>query len=165
MIGLLFLMFLVVPLVELYIIVQVASGIGILETIGLLVLVSVVGAWLVRAQGLGVLGRVQSQLSQGKLPGRELVDGLLILFAGALMLTPGFLTDAFGLLLLLPPTRAIVRTVLIHRYKSRIVVAGPGMGFQGGSSWRYGAGDVTDVGGYDTGEEPPPPIELGPGER
>ena len=120
MFGVLVLLFLVVPIIELYIIVQVASGMGIMETIGLLILISIVGAWLVRAQGLAVLGRVQGQLAMGNVPGKELVDGLLILLAGALMLTPGFMTDAFGLLLLMPPTRAVVRTVLIHRYRDRM---------------------------------------------
>ena len=166
------LLFLVVPIVELYIIVQVASGIGVMETIGLLILVSVVGAWLVRAQGLGVLGRVQAQLAQGQVPGKEMVDGLLILFAGALMLTPGFMTDALGLLLLVPPTRAIVRTVLIHRYKSRFVMTGTGTTFYTGGatytggSTRFPGGPITDVDGHDVDDDPPsPPIELGPGDN
>lgn len=152
------LLFLVVPLIELYLIVQVASGIGLLETIGLLILISMVGAWLVRAQGLGVLARVQGQLAQGKVPGTELVDGLLVLVAGALMLTPGFMTDALGLLLLIPPTRAIIRTVLVHRYQSRVRIgrAGTGYGNGAGPFWaRYDGGDDDPT---------PPPIELGPGD-
>lgn len=173
MFGLLVLLFLVVPIVELYIIVQVASGIGVLETIGLLILVSIAGAWLVRAQGLGVLARVQAQLAQGKLPAREMVDGMLILFAGALMLTPGFMTDAFGLLLLLPPSRAVVRTILIHRFQNRVTVLGAGAGF-GADGFRTGGyraggydGGFTDVNEVvDDDEDPsPPPIELGPGDR
>ena len=161
------LLFLVVPIIELYIIVQVASSVGALETIGLLILVSVVGAWLVRAQGLTVLGRVQGQLAQGKVPGKELVDGLLILLAGALMLTPGFMTDAFGLVLLLPPTRAVVRTILIHRYRNRMVIGGPGVAFGGDfGSDRFGGGHVTDVDEVDDDDgSPPPPIELGPADR
>ena len=151
---------------------ELASGIGTLETIGLLILVSVLGAWLVRAQGLGVLRRVQSQLAQGRTPGKELVDGLLILVAGALLLTPGFMTDALGLVLLLPPTRAIVRTVLVQRFRNRVVVAG-----HGGAWYRSGTGGGTfiDIDGgsgddrdreYESGSDddnPPPAIGMGPG--
>ncbi len=175
MFGILVLLFLVVPVVELYIIVQVASGIGVLETLGLLILVSIVGAWMVRAQGLGALRRVQSQLANGQVPGRELVDGFLILFAGALMLTPGFLTDAFGLLLLIPPTRAIVRTIIVHRFRDRVVVGGPRVTFGSGpgpGAGRFGGGGVTDVNEVDpdgpsTDDDPPAPpaIGLGPGRR
>ena len=173
MFGVLVLLFLVVPIIELYIIVQVASSMGVMETIGLLILISVIGAWLVRAQGLAVLGRVQGQLAQGNVPGKELVDGLLILLAGALMLTPGFMTDAFGLLLLMPPTRAVVRTILIHRYRDRVVLGGTSAIFGGRyRETRFGGGQFTDVDEVDDGdgvvdddESPPPPIELGPGGR
>lgn len=166
--GVLALLFLVVPIVELYIIVQVATGIGVLETLGLLILVSIAGAWLVRAQGLGVLRRVQAQLGQGRVPGKELIDGMLILFAGALMLTPGFLTDACGLVLLVPPTRAIARTVIIHRYRDRVVVSGPG-----GTWYRSGGsagGSFIDVDGSppnddDDGSTEPPSLGSGPGGR
>ena len=111
-----------VPILELYVIVRVAVGIGTLQTIGLLILVSVVGAWLVRREGLWVLNRVRERLEQGQIPGNELVDGLLILVAGALMLTPGFLTDALGLVLLAPPTRIIVRTMLVRRFRHRLQI-------------------------------------------
>ena len=98
---------------ELAVIVQVAGSTGVLNTIGLLVLVSVVGAWLVRREGLGILRRAQREAAAGRIPGREMVDGLLVLGAGALMLTPGFVTDAVGLALLFPPTRAFLLS-LIH---------------------------------------------------
>ncbi len=111
-----------VPILELYVIVRVAVGIGTFQTIGLLILVSVVGAWLVRREGLWVLNRVRERLDQGQVPGNELVDGLLILVAGALMLTPGFLTDALGLVLLAPPTRIIVRTMLVKRFRHRLQI-------------------------------------------
>jgi len=150
--GLLVLLFLVVPIIELYLIVQVASGIGVLETLGLLV-----GAWLVRAQGLGVLARIHGQLAQGKVPGTELVDGLLVLFAGALMLTPGFMTDALGLLLLIPPTRAIIRTVLVHRFRNRVEVGRTGVVFGNGAGAFWAR--------YDRDDDPTlPPTELGPGD-
>lgn len=126
MFPLLALLFLVVPIVELYVIVQVAGGLGVLQTIGLLILISVVGAWLVKAQGLNIIRKVQGQVRSGSVPGKELVDGALVMFAGALMLTPGFVTDALGLALLLPPSRAVVRTVLIKRFSSQVHVAGFG---------------------------------------
>ena len=109
-----------VPLLELYVIIQVAGGVGTAQTIGLLVLVSVVGAWMVRRSGLGVLAQVQQRLSRGELPTVELVDGLLIVIAGALMLTPGFLTDGVGLLLLFPPTRLLVRSLLVGYFTKRM---------------------------------------------
>lgn len=106
-------LFVVLPFAELAVIITVASNIGVPETIGLLILVSVVGAWLCKREGLGVLRRIRDSLDRGELPHRELVDGGLILFAGALLITPGFLSDGLGVLLLLPPTRAIFRGTLL----------------------------------------------------
>lgn len=120
------LFFIAVPLVELYVIVETASSIGTLETIGLLIAVSVVGAWMVKAQGMAVLWRIRSKLQEGDMPGRELVDGGLVLLAGAFMLTPGFVTDAVGLLLLFPPTRMAIRPLLIRRFRNRVTYIGPG---------------------------------------
>ena len=116
MVGLLGVLFLVVPLAELAVIVQVSGAVGLGNTIVLLILVSVVGAWLVKREGIGVMRRVQAQLERGVVPGREVLDGFLILLAGALLLTPGFLTDVVGILLLVPPTRAVVRAVLARRF-------------------------------------------------
>ncbi len=116
----LLLLFIIVPIVELAIIIQVGSQVGVLLTVVLLIAVSVVGAWLVKLEGLGVLRRIQQQLVAGQMPTTELVNGGMILFAGALMLTPGFLTDAVGLGLLLPPVRAVVRPLLTRRFSGRI---------------------------------------------
>ena len=126
------LLFIVVPLVELYVIIQVGQSIGALNVIGLLIVMSVVGGWLMKQQGLGVLRRVQDQLHDGQVPGREIVDGFLILFGGALMLTPGFLTDVLGIALLLPPFRAVVRAGLARRF--RVIAVNRG-----------GLGDVIDL--------------------
>ena len=104
----LFLLFLVVPFIELYLLIQVGQVIGALPTIGLLIAVSVVGAWLVKREGFATLARARERIEAGQVPGREIVDGVLILFAGALLVTPGFLTDVFGVLLL-PPVRAALR--------------------------------------------------------
>lgn len=119
------LLFLVVPIAELAIIIRVGSALGVWTTIALLIAVSVAGAWLVRWQGLATLRKVQAELYAGRMPARQLVDGALILFAGALMLTPGFLTDAVGLLLLLPPTRSMARGAVVRRFSGRIHTFGP----------------------------------------
>ena len=111
--------FLAVPIVEIYLIVEVARYVGVLNTVALLILVSVVGAWMVRREGLGILRRAQDELAAGRVPGRQVVDGLLVLVAGALMLTPGFATDALGLAFLFPPSRITVREVLIRWFARR----------------------------------------------
>lgn len=190
MFRILALLFIIVPIVEIYIIIQVGSAVGGWNAIALMILISIVGAWMVRREGLSLIGRIQSQLNQGSLPTKELVDGLLVAIAGALMLTPGFLTDAVGLLCLFPPTRAIIRTVLIARFAGRVQVAssgfggfgpgGPGgpadAGFSGGfrggfggpgsggpGSGGPGSGDIVDVGEATVvPDEDDGPIELGP---
>jgi len=154
MFVLLVLVFLVVPIAELYVIVQVAGGIGIPETILLLIAISFAGAWLARVAGVSVLNRLQRTVRAGKVPSAELVDGALVLFAGALMVTPGFLSDALAILLLLPPSRAVVRNVVLRRIRAgggltRIVSSVP----TGGRGQRPPAtGDVWDVDGW---EDPP----------
>lgn len=122
------LLFLVVPIFELYVIVQVADAIGVLATIGLLILDSLVGGWLMKREGMGVLRRLQAKLSAGELPSTELVDGFLILFGGALMLAPGFVTDILGMGLLLPPVRAVVRRVISRRFKTVVISRGGALG-------------------------------------
>lgn len=101
--------FLVVPFLELVVLIQVGQEFGALPTVAALVLVSVVGAALVKRQGLGLVRRARAQIAVGEVPGVEIVDGILVLFAGALLLTPGFLTDALGLSLLVPAFRAALR--------------------------------------------------------
>lgn len=115
------LVFLVVPLVELYVLIQVGSAIGALNTIALLIVMGVAGGWLMKREGLGVVRRVQSQLRAGRAPAAEVVDGFLILLGGALMLTPGFLSDILGLSLLVPPVRALVRAGLGRHLRVRVI--------------------------------------------
>ena len=117
---LLTLLFLVVPLAELAVIIRVGRQIGVGDTLLLLLVVSVVGAWLAKREGIGVLRRIQAQIQAGQVPGTELLDGFLVLAAGALLLTPGFLTDIVAIGLLLPPVRAGVRRVLRRRFARRI---------------------------------------------
>lgn len=105
----LFVLLIGMPIAELYVIVQVAQGIGVLETLVLLIGISVAGAWLLKQQGLATWARLQQTLARGEMPGKEVTDGALILLGGALLLTPGFLTDAVGLVFLIPPSRAAVK--------------------------------------------------------
>ena len=114
----------VVPMVEIYVAIQVGHAIGVLNTIGLLLLLSFVGAWLTRHEGFVVLRRLRAQLAAGGTPTRELIDGVLVLTAGVLMLTPGFVTDAIGLLILFPPTRAPLRAYLRRRFEVRVYGSG-----------------------------------------
>jgi len=115
------LLFVALPFVELYVIVQVSHVFGVLPTLAILLLVSVGGAWLVKREGFSVIRRAQARMNEGRVPGRELVDGMLILFAGVLLLTPGFITDAVGILLLLPPVRAAVRFAALRYLSKRVV--------------------------------------------
>jgi UPF0716 protein FxsA len=105
----------VVGVVEITVMIQVGQWIGFLNTVGLLLVVSLAGVWLVKRQGLGVMARIREQRSAGRLPAAELFDGALILVAGVLLVIPGFVTDALGLLLLVPPVRAVVRRFVSRR--------------------------------------------------
>src|SRR5215207_6409037 len=119
------LLFIAVPIAELAVIIQVGQAIGIWWTIGLLIADSVLGSWLMRHQGRSAWRRFNEALQAGRVPAREVLDGALVIFGGALLLTPGFLTDALGLILLIPPSRAVVRGILARRLTHR-VVAGTG---------------------------------------
>jgi UPF0716 protein FxsA len=111
--------FVVIPLVELAVFVQIGQWIGYGEAVLLLLAVSIVGIVIVRHQGIGVYRRVREQLRAGVVPAADLVNGLLVLVAGLLLIVPGFVTAVLGLLLLLPPVRAGVRSVLRRRYYVR----------------------------------------------
>jgi UPF0716 protein FxsA len=124
MIPVLLLLFIVVPLLELYVILQVGDAIGVLPTIGLLVVDSVLGAMLMRSEGRRAWTRFNLAISEGRVPAREAIDGVLVVFGGALLLTPGFVTDILGAVLLLPFTRPFVRRVLARRFAGRMVASG-----------------------------------------
>jgi UPF0716 protein FxsA len=109
------LLFLLVPVAELYVIYKVGDAIGIGWTFLLLAADSVIGSLLLRSQGRAVWRKFNAILAEGRVPHREVVDGVLVIFGGAFLITPGFLTDVVGLALLLPPTRAIFRRFLIRR--------------------------------------------------
>jgi len=114
-------MFVIVPIAELAIIIQVGQALGLLPTIALLIADSVLGSLLMRSQGRATWRRFNEALQTGRVPAAEVLDGGLVIFGGACLLTPGFITDGFGLLLLLPPTRAVLRRLLVRRFAARMV--------------------------------------------
>ncbi len=130
MVPALALLFLLVPFAELAVIIAVGKSIGVLATLLLLLVFSLFGAWLARREGLAAWRRFQLAMVDGRMPTREVADGAMILLAGALLLTPGFLTDLAGLLLLVPTTRALARRLvpaLVRRRalrRTRVTVVG-----------------------------------------
>src|SRR4051794_3206438 len=129
MLPLLLILFIVVPIAELAVIIQVGQWIGVWWTIALLIADAVLGTMLARSQGRAAWRRFNLALQSGRVPARETLDGALVLFGGALLLAPGFITDAFGILLLLPPTRAVIRAVLVRRFAGVMIASarrGPG---------------------------------------
>jgi UPF0716 protein FxsA len=108
-------LFIIIPIAELYVILKVGDLIGILPTLALLVADSLLGSWLMRSQGRAVWRRFQETMQTGRVPHREVFDGVLVIFGGAFLITPGFITDIVGVLLLLPPTRSLFRRWLMRR--------------------------------------------------
>jgi UPF0716 protein FxsA len=121
-VPLLILLFIVVPILELYLIIQVGQAIGVLPTMALLVADSILGSMLLRSQGRAAWQRFNTAVAAGRVPAREVLDGGLIIFGGALLLTPGFATDVLGLALLLPPTRALFRRLLVRAVTRGVLV-------------------------------------------
>ena len=116
----LFLIFALVPVAELSVLIYVGSHIGTLNTITIILLTAVLGAYMVRLEGLGILYRVQTDLAKGIFPAEELINGAMILVAGALLLTPGFFTDIAGFLMVFPATRELLKPALKKYLKKRI---------------------------------------------
>jgi UPF0716 protein FxsA len=117
------LLFIVVPIAELAVLIQVGQEIGVWWTIAILIADAIIGSILMRAQGRAAWRRFNEALAVGRVPAREVLDGALVMFGGLLMLTPGFITDILGFALLIPPTRAAVRAVLVRRLAQRMTVA------------------------------------------
>lgn len=147
---------LVLFIAELWVMVQVAVRIGVLETIALLVLMPILGIWLVKRAGLAVFRRLHATLEAGGIPHKEVIDGFLLLFAGLLLIVPGFITAAMGLLLLLPPVRIAVRSMLLRSFKTRTSFAFRAVDGMGRRV------DIRDVRSRDIGESPRFPPELEP---
>ena len=118
--GRLLLLFIVLPAVELALLIEVGQRIGTLETIGLIVLTGIVGAAMARSQGLRVIADAQSRVARGEMPADSLIDGVMILVASALLVTPGVLTDAFGFLCLVPAFRALCKREVVRRFERAV---------------------------------------------
>lgn len=129
----LLILFTVVPLVELTLLLLIAEHIGAVYTLGLIIVTGLAGAWLARHQGLLCWRNAQEQIARGQLPADSLLDGLMILLAGAVLITPGVLTDLAGFALLVPPIRGLVRRYVAARIKARITLRRP-PGYGGGST-------------------------------
>ena len=119
----LLILFTVVPIVEIALLIQIGKAIDVWPTIGLILLTGLVGAALARHEGLRTLRQIQDELEHGRMPGKQLVDALMILVAGALLITPGVLTDGVGFALLLPPVRTILRRVLEKRFRAQFTIS------------------------------------------
>ena len=168
MLPLLLILFIAIPIAELWLIIEIGSAIGVLPTLALLIVDSLVGAAVAKSQSRAAWERFNGALAAGRVPAKEVFDGAMIILGGALLLTPGFITDVFGLALLLPPSRAMIRGFLKRLLGRRGAIAfrvaefgysrRPGGGAGGGRPTRDydyegSASEVTD-----------PPDELGPGD-
>ena len=141
----LLLLFITVPLLEFFLLMKIGSRIGIAPTFATILITGFLGAWLTKVQGLRTLNRFRQAGAEGRLPHQEVMDGVMILVAGAVLLTPGFLTDAVGFLLLVPPVRAVLRKFLAKYLKGRIQVVGSGMGMERNTDPRDGRRSARDV--------------------
>ena len=154
------LLFIAVPLLELFILIRLGGAIGLMPTLALCVLTGVAGAWLARREGLRALWSFQSRLARGGVPGRALMDGMCILIGGAVLLTPGLLTDLLGFALLLPPSRRWIQARMKRRIEHQIATgsirvttfgAHPGSG--GAPGWGFEPGGGRFGSGGSSGEE------------
>ncbi|MEJ6740930.1 MAG: FxsA family protein [Actinomycetota bacterium] len=156
MAPILFLVFVVFPLIELGVVIFVADAIGIFPTIALLIAMSAFGAWLVKREGIGVMRRTQLSANRGELPGDEMLDGAVLAIAGVLCIVPGFISGTIGLLLLIGPVRRPVGRRLVRRWTRMVSVVGFARG-------RRDAVEVEWVGDVTPAHSPPnASIELGP---
>lgn len=145
----------IVPIVEIWVLLQVGQLLGVLQTVVLLVAMSLLGAYLLRREGSRTWRAFRAALGSGRLPAAEVADGALVIFGGALLLTPGFATDLFGLLCVLPPTRAVLRRLLTRQVARRLSLGTVFGGVRAPSSRRRAGDTVVD------GEVVHPPDEPG----
>lgn len=151
------LVFILVPLVEIGVFIEVGGWIGLWPTLGLILLTAALGSWQLRAQGLSTLARARQQMDAGEMPARELFDGLCLIIAGALLLTPGFVTDAVGLALFVPAFRGLLRRHLARHLKVRASVHM--------RERRYGDGSTTIDADYRVVPDEQEPLPPGDGRR
>jgi UPF0716 protein FxsA len=156
-VAILVVLFIIVPILELWLIIEIGGAIGVVPTLALLLADAVLGSLLLRHQGRGAWQRFNKALAERRFPGKEVADGLLIAIGGTLLLTPGFLTDIVGLIFLIPPSRAIVRRLLKGVIGKRfIVMGGPagaayGAASAGGRAYGYAKRGESDTPGPDPG--------------
>ena len=146
MFALILAVIIVMVMAEIYAFALVAGAIGALNAIGLLILLSLVGIWLTKREGIGLLSRIRRQVDAGQVPANDMIDAFLLLLAGLLLIIPGFITDAFGLLLLLPPVRALARGRARKHWALRVVTYGNQLRVDPGTDYRRsGPDDVIDI--------------------
>jgi UPF0716 protein FxsA len=150
-----FILFIVWVIAELFVIVKVAEAIGVLLTIVLLIAAWPLGTWAMRREGRVVWRHFNAAIAEGRPPGREVVDGVIVALGGLLLMVPGFISDIFGLLLLFPPTRMLLRMGLVRNFEHRLVArAGRFAGGRSGPG-RPGSAAPGDVDGTASEVEPP----------
>lgn len=137
MLLLLFLLFTLMPLLELWLLFQLSGVFGFWTTVAVVLLTGFVGAWLAKMQGWLTMFRIRSELASGKLPAEAMGDGVMLLVAGVLLITPGVITDVVGLSLLLPPVRIVVRKLLKHWFAKHVKIE------TNASFWQSGPGTNT----------------------
>jgi UPF0716 protein FxsA len=151
------LLLIAVPIIEIAVAIWVASEIGWLNTIGLLILLSIIGLWVVKRQGMGILTTLQETAQRRETPGKALMDRFLILIGGVLLVIPGFVTAVFGCLLFLPPVRGALRGMAAARVEKNVSMG----------KWAFGTvtGFVRDVDSTEVrgDRQPPPPPSSPPG--
>ena len=146
MFGKLLILFILVPLAELYLFITLGGELGFPPTLAIIVVTAILGAALTKSQGIRAMQKLQKATGEGRLPAREAFDGIMILLAGAVLITPGFLTDAVGFLLLIPPVRALVAGYLGEKLRANIKVVTPGIPPQEAKSEsKLDDGNVIDV--------------------
>lgn len=141
----LFILFTLIPVIELWLLMRVGSVIGFFPTIGIVLLTGFVGAWMARIQGLSVISEMNTSVAQGKVPGKELVNAVLVFVGGALLLTPGFVTDILGFFMIMPGTRDVVSAFLMNYFSKKVQ--------RGDIRFSYhSSGDQTRKSQYDDGK-------------
>jgi len=131
----LFILFAVLPILEIALLVNVGSVIGGWNTIGLVILTAFIGAYFVKREGISTLQTAQAKMQRNEVPGKELVEGLMLVVAGVLLVTPGFITDIIGFMFALPGSRHLLATQVSKHMKMRVVAPGMGAGFGSGAGF------------------------------
>ena len=145
MIARLVLLFLLLPAIEFVLFIQVEKLIDFWPTVGLILVTGVVGGYLARREGASTWKKLNARLQEGGLPGNEIVEGVIILVAGALLVTPGVLTDVIGFLGLLPPTRRMIRRLVVKRFKHKLDAGTMDVHYGGSFGGGFAAGSMSDL--------------------